>query len=92
MAPSRVLTLISAPVSLPNFEGVSTLKRHLDLVAGELDAGDLADADAGDADLVVRLDAAGLGEGGVVGVAAADQGQVLRLEGHAPAAPAARRG
>ena len=37
---------------------------------------DLADADAGDADLVVGLEAAGLGEVGVVGVAAADQRQV----------------
>ena len=51
------------------------------MVAVERDALDLADPDAGDADLVVGLEPAGLGEVGVVGVAAADQRQVLGPEG-----------
>ncbi|CAB4729069.1 unannotated protein [freshwater metagenome] len=51
------------------------------VVALQLDAVDLADADACDADLVVDLEPAGLGEGGVVGLATADQGQVLGTEG-----------
>ena len=57
------------------------------MVAVEVDGVDLADADAGDPDLVVGLEAAGLGEGGVVGVAAADQRQVVGLEGDAGSAP-----
>ena len=51
------------------------------MVALELDLLHLADADAGDADRVVGLEAAGLGERRGVGVAAADQGQVLGPEG-----------
>ena len=49
------------------------------VAAVEGDVVDLADPDAGDAHLVVGLQAAGLGEGGVVGVAAADQRQVVGL-------------
>ena len=55
-------------------------ERHLDVVAVELDALDLADPDAGDPDLVLGLEAAGLGERRGVAVAAADQRQVLGPE------------
>jgi hypothetical protein len=52
------------------------------VVPGQVHAGHLADADAGDAHLVVGLDATSLGEGGLVGVAATDEGHVAGLEGH----------
>ena len=70
-----------ARVSVPNFEGVLTLKVTSTLLPSSSMPVDLADADAGDPDLVVGLEAAGLGEVGVVGVAAADQRQVAGLEG-----------
>ena len=57
------------------------LEGDLDVVAVELDVVDLADADAGDADLVAGLEATGLGEVGVVGVTAADDRQVVGPEG-----------
>ena len=74
IAPSRVLTLIAATGLGAELRGRLDLEGDVDLAVLEPDLGDLADADAGDADLVVELEPAGLGEGGVVGVAAADQG------------------
>ena len=87
IAPSSVLTRIEAPVSVPNSESVLTRKDDLHVVALELDRLDLADADAGDPDLVVGLEPAGLGERGGVDVAAADQRQVLGAEGAPGSAP-----
>jgi len=58
----------------------SVLEADLDLPVLELDRVDLADADTRDPDLVVDLEAARLGERGVVGVTAADQWQVLGSE------------
>ena len=74
------MTLIAALVSSPKSASLSTLKVDLHVVALELDRLDLAHPHAGDADLVVGLEPAGLGERGVVGVAAADQRQVLGAE------------
>ena len=51
------------------------------MVTLELHGVDLADSDAGDPHLVTGLEAAGLGEGSVVGVPAADEGQVADVEG-----------
>ena len=81
IAPSRVLIRIDAAVS--GAEGRVGLDPEGDLhvVTGELDLLDLADPDAGDADLVVGLEPAGLGERRVVGVATADERQVLGAEG-----------
>ena len=58
-----------------------TLKPTLTLSPSSSIELDLADPDAGDPDLVVDLQPAGLGELGVVGVAAADQRQVGGPEG-----------
>ena len=80
IAPSRVLTLMSARGLPAEVRVVLDPEGDLDVVPVELDLLDLADADAGDPDLVVGLEAAGLGEGGVVGVAAADDRQVLGVE------------
>ena len=73
--------MIAARVSVPKSALLLDPEGDLHVVAVELDLLDLADADAGDADLVVGLEPAGLGEGGVVGVAAADERQVLGAEG-----------
>ena len=81
IAPSSVLTLIAAAVSRPKSDALLDLERDPDVVAVQLDRLHLADPDAGDPHLVVGLEPAGLGERGVVGVAAADQRQVLGLEG-----------
>ena len=92
IAPSRVLTLIAALVSLPKSESVLTRKVTLTWSPSSSTRLDLADADAGDPDLVVGLEAAGLGEGGVVGVAAADQREVLGAEGRQDQQRDRRRG
>ena len=70
-----------AAVRVPKLDGTVDQELDAHVVAGELDGLDLADPDAGDADLVVGLETAGLVEGGVVGVAASDQRQVLGPEG-----------
>ncbi len=73
--------MIAARVSGPNPSSASTLKVDDDQAVVEGDLVDLADPDAGDPDLVALLEPAGLGEGGAVGVAAADQGQVVGPQG-----------
>ena len=59
---------MAARVSSPNAEGSVDPEGDLHVVAFQRDALDLADPDAGDPDLVVRLEATGLRERGVVGV------------------------
>ena len=75
-----VLTLIAAWVSSPRSASVLILKPTLTLPSSSSMELDLADADAGEPDLVVDLEAAGLVELRVVGLAATDQRQVLGAE------------
>ena len=58
----------------------------------QLDVGDLADPDAGDAHLVAGAEPAGVAERGAVGVAAADQRQIVDLERDDEQRERARRG
>ena len=92
IAPSSVLTLMSARVSVPKSAPFSMRKVTLTWSPSRLDLLDLADADAGDPDLVVGLQATGLGEGGVVDVATADDRQLLGVEGGQDQPAARRRG
>ena len=54
IAPSRVLTRIEAPVSVAELRALVDPELHQDMSVVESDVLDLADADAGDPDLVVR--------------------------------------
>ena len=83
---------MAAAVSWPNSASSVDPERDADVVAGELDVLDLADPDAGDPDLVVGLEAAGLAEGGVVDVATADDRGEAGLEGRQEQRRRGRRG
>jgi len=57
------------------------LEADLHVLADQLDVAHLAGLDAGDADLVVRVEAGRLGEVGLVRRTAADEGQLGNVEG-----------
>jgi hypothetical protein len=75
------LDLDRRPGRLAELDAGVDQEGHLDVVAVEVDLLDLPHADPGHPDLVVGLQAARLGERGVVGVPTADEREVLGPEG-----------